>query len=247
MFELMKGDCLELMKEIPDASVDLILCDLPYGTTQNNWDSVLLLDRLWAEYRRVCRGAVVLTANQPFTSALVASNQQDFRYCLVWQKSRPTGHMNAKRQPLREHEDICVFYTSQPTYNPQFTDGKKNHVKPVARVKSNSTNHGKQYEMVEKLTTQKYPKSVLQFKSVSPTGIFHPTQKPVALMEYLIRTYTNEGMTVLDNCFGSGTTGVACANTGRKFIGIEMDEKYFEIAKNRVESAYSKNELEELK
>lgn len=224
-FELYLGDCLELMKSIPDGQIDMILCDLPYGTTQNKWDAVIPFDTLWAEYKRVCRGAVVLTAAQPFTSVLICSNLAQFKYAWVWQKSRPTGHMNAKKQPMREHEDICVFYARQPTYNPQFTTGKPNHVSKSARprIKSHSENYGAQYEVVEELTDRKYPKTILPFTVVSPTGILHPTQKPVALMEYLVRTYTNEGDTVLDNCMGSGTTGVACVNTGRKFIGMEMD------------------------
>lgn len=237
--KLMQGDCLELMRNLPDASVDMILCDLPYGTTQNKWDSVIPLDALWAEYRRISRGAIVLTAAQPFTSVLVGSNLAQFKYTWVWQKSRPTGHMNAKKQPLREHEDVCVFYARQPTYNPQFTKGKPNHVSKNAqpRVKSHSSNYGAQYEVVEELTDRKYPKTILPFTVVSPTDILHPTQKPVALMEYLVRTYTNEGDTVLDNCMGSGTTGVACMNTGRRFIGMEMDAGYFEIARGRIHQA----------
>lgn len=242
MFELMKGDCLELMKAIPDASVDLILCDLPYGTTQNKWDSVIDLQSLWSEYRRICRGPVVLTSAQPFTTSLIQSNMRQFHYCWYWRKNRATNVLNAKKMPLREVEEICVFSVGKKTYNPQ---GLVFSGEPSRNSNSDSENWGsgtaKKY--IQEYTN--YPKQVLEFDSVQRT--VHPTQKPVALMEYLIRTYTHEGMTVLDNCFGSGTTGVACANTGRKFIGIEMDEKYFEIAKNRVESAYSKNELEELK
>ncbi|EKN3733730.1 site-specific DNA-methyltransferase [Yersinia enterocolitica] len=241
MINLMHGDCLELMKEIPDASVDMVLCDLPYGTTQNKWDSVIDLVSLWEQYKRISRGAIVLNSAQPFTSVLACSNLAQFKYAWVWQKSRPTGHMNAKKQPMREHEEICVFYGRQPTYNPQFTTGKPNHVSKSAkpRVKSHSENYGAQYEIVEEVTVRKYPKTILSFTVVSPTDILHPTQKPVKLMEYLIRTYTNEGMTVLDNCMGSGTTGVACVNTGRKFIGIELDKNYFDIARKRIEGATS--------
>lgn len=238
-FEIQQGDCLELMAALPDASVDLVLADLPYGTTQNKWDSVLPLGELWREYRRIARGAIVLTAAQPFTSTLICSNVRQFKYSWVWQKSRPTGHMNAKKQPLREHEDVCVFYERQPTYNPQFTIGKPNHVSRTAapRVKSHSDNYGAQYEVVEELTDRKYPKTILPFTVVSPTDVLHPTQKPVALMEYLVRTYTNPGDLVLDNCMGSGTTGVACMNAGRRFIGMEMDAGYFEIARGRIEAA----------
>ena len=224
---LMQGDCLERMKEIPDGSVDLILCDLPYGTTQNKWDSVITFEPLWAQYRRVCKpnAAIVLTAAQPFTSFLVSSNARDFKYQWVWQKSKPTGHLNAKKQPLRNHEDVLVFYSAQPTYNPQGT-------RPTD-VMVSRTNRGN-YGACSKTTRQTvtgYPCTVIQFSTES--GI-HPTQKPVALMEYLIRTYTNEGEVVLDNCMGSGTTGIACRNLHRKFIGIEMDENYFNIAKKRI-------------
>ena len=234
---LMNGDCLRLMQYLADGSVDMVLCDLPYGTTQNKWDAVIPFDQLWAEYRRVCRGAIVLTAAQPFTSALVMSNPALFKYQWVWEKSRPTGHMNAKKQPLRNHEDVLVFYESQPTYNPQFGKGKPNHVNSKPKVKSNSDNYGAQYEVREEVTDRKYPKTVIQFPVLSPTDVVHPTQKPVALMEYLIRTYTNPGDTVLDNTMGSGTTGVACANTGREFIGIERDPEYFKIASQRIEEA----------
>lgn len=241
--ELRCDDCLESMKDIPDQSVDLILCDLPYGTTQNKWDTVIPFTDLWSAYNRICRGAVVLTAANPFTSLLICSNIQHFKYCWVWQKSRPTGHMNAKKQPMREHEDVCVFYSRQPTYNPQFSHGKPNHVSKTvkARIKSSSDNYGKQYEVIEESTTRKYPKTILPFPVVSPSHILHPTQKPVELMEYLINTYTNKGDTVLDNCMGSGTTGVACINTERNFIGIEQDFKYFRLARKRIKEA--QNEL----
>lgn len=225
MIKLMQGDCLELMKEIPDQSVDMILCDLPYGTTQNKWDSIIPFEPLWVQYKRICKGAIVLTAAQPFTSALVMSNIQEFKYQWVWKKSKPTGHLNAKLQPLRNTEDVVVFYRSQPTYHPQ-------GVRPTD-VMVSRTNRGN-YGECSKTTRQTitgYPTTVLEFSTEN--GI-HPTQKPVALMEYLIRTYTNEGEIVMDNCMGSGTTGVACMNTGRKFIGMEQDAKYFEIAQKRI-------------
>ena len=224
---LMFGDCLERMKEIPDGSVDAIICDPPFGTTQNKWDSVIPLEDMWTNLKRVIKpnGAIVLSATQPFTSTLILSNLDMFKYQWVWEKSKPTGHLNAKKQPLRKHEDIVVFYRKQCTYNPQ---GLKDTHAVVSR-----TNRGN-YGDCSKTTVQTktgYPASILQFPTT--TGV-HPTQKPVALMEYLIKTYTNEGETVLDFTFGSGTTGVAAVNTGRSFIGVEMDETYFNIAKKRI-------------
>lgn len=236
---LTQGNCLDVMPTIAASTVDLVLCDLPYGTTQCAWDSVIPLDALWHEYRRIAKpnAAIVLHAAQPFTSILITSNIDQFKYEWIWQKSRPTGHMNAKRQPLREHEAIAVFYSKQPTYNPQFTVGKPNHVNSKPKIKSHSDNYGAQYEVVEAVTDRKYPKTVLPFTVLSPTDVVHPTQKPVALAEYFIRTYTNPGDVVLDNCMGSGTTGVACVASNRKFIGIERDEKYFAIAQSRIEEA----------
>ncbi len=242
--QLMQGDCLELMKMIPDASVDLILCDLPYGTTQNKWDAVIPFDLLWAEYRRVSKpnAAIVLTSAQPFTSALVMSAPGLFKYQWVWNKSKVTGVLNAKKQPLRNHEDVLVFYGSQPTYNPQGLQafGKRRDI-GAKRNGGTSENYGAISQTEDGNYLQEntgYPRSVLQIPSEGST--IHPTQKPVALMEYLIRTYTNEGDTVLDNCMGSGTTGVACINTGRRFIGMEMDHGYFQIAKDRIEQAHNK-------
>lgn len=227
MIKLMQGDCLELMNEIPDQSVDMILCDLPYGTTQNKWDSVIPFEPLWVQYKRICKGAIVLTATQPFTSALVLSNSRDFRYEMVWEKSSVTGHLNAHRRPMRTHEDVLVFSDFAPPYYPQ-------DLKPygkTAKRGNNGTNFGKsKTENHQEFTN--YPRSIIRIANDSKP--VHPTQKPVALMEYLIRTYTNEGETVMDNCMGSGTTGVACMNTGRKFIGMEQDAKYFEIAQKRI-------------
>jgi len=224
---LMQGDCLDRMKEIPDGSVDLILCDPPFGTTQNKWDSVIPLEDMWARVKGVSKqsAAVVMSAAQPFTSTLILSNIDMFKYQWVWEKSKPTGHLNAKKQPLRKHEDVVVFYRKQCTYNPQ---GLKDTHAVVSR-----TNRGN-YGDCSKTTVQTktgYPTSILQF----PTTVgVHPTQKPVELMEYLIKTYTNEGDTVLDFTMGSGTTGVACRNINRRFIGVEMDENYFNIAKKRI-------------
>ena len=233
---LMHGDCIEMMKLIPDGSVDMVLCDLPYGTTQNKWDAVISFEELWAEYRRVGKPncAFVLTAAQPFTSALVMSNPGLFKYQWVWEKSVATNFLNAKKQPLRNHEDVLVFYAEQPTYNPQMVPGER---KTSRRIGTKTSNYGKADKETFYDSTERYPLSVQRFGSRIDGAALHPTQKPVALMEYLIRTYTNEGDTVLDNTMGSGTTGVAAANTGRKFIGIERDDKYFAIAQKRIEDA----------
>lgn len=226
-----QGDCLELMRELPDASVDLILCDLPYGTTQNKWDTVIPFDALWEAYKRVCRGAVVLTAAQPFSSALVMSNLDGFRYQWVWVKSKITGVLNAKKMPVRKHEQVLVFSERPTMYNAQGLVAKGTATKQGG----NSRNYGQRCtdEYVQEWTN--WPRDVLEIASEGNT--VHPTQKPVALMEYLIRTYTNEGDTVLDNCMGSGTTGVACMNTGRNFIGMEKDAEYFQLARERVLAA----------
>lgn len=231
MIQLMHGDCLELMARIPDGSVEMILCDLPYGTTQNKWDSILPLDQLWAEYARLCRGAIVLTAQTPFDKVLGASNLGWLRYEWIWQKTKATGHLNAKLQPLKSHENVLVFYKKPPAYFPQGLVRKT--VPTIRKGRNNGTNYGKSDKDALQVF-ENYPRSILSIPSEGNT--VHPTQKPVALMECLIRTYTNEGDTVLDNCMGSGTTGVACANTGRSFIGIEQDGKYFQIAKDRIDA-----------
>lgn len=229
---LLQGDCLDAMWLIPDGSVDLVLCDLPYGTTQNKWDSVIPFEPLWSHYWRVLKpnGAVVLTAAQPFTSALVMSQPDAFKYQWVWEKTAATGHLNARHQPMRNHEDVTVFYSERGTYNPQ---GLVPHGKVTRRGSNGENFRDSGKENFQEFTN--YPRSVLKIASEGKT--VHPTQKPVALMEYLIRTYTNEGETVLDNCMGSGTTGVAARNTGRKFIGIERDPEYFKIAKHRIPGA----------
>jgi DNA modification methylase len=231
--QVTQGDCLSLLPLVEDKSVDMVLCDLPYGITQNAWDSVIDLSKLWAEYKRVLRlnGVVVLTAVQPFTSRLVISNLEWFKYSWVWEKTNATGFLNAKRRPLSAHEDVLVFAPGVATYNPQKTHG---HTRKSA-VKRNdiSTNYGAQ-SIVSYDSTERYPRSVQVFRSDKQKGSLHPTQKPVALFEYLICTYTNKGHTVLDNCCGSGTTGVACQNTGRNFIQMELDPKYCEIARSRL-------------
>ena len=239
--ELWHGDCLELMKDIPDGSIDMILCDLPYGTTACKWDTIIPFEPLWEQYRRIIKnnGAIVLTASQPFTSALVMSNTKMFKYTWTWVKNKKTGFLNAKKQPLRQVEDVVVFYSKQPTYIPQKTQGHK-PVNSYTKHTSDGTTMGKtKVGITGGGQTDRYPSNVLTIPVVNNDNSngdkFHPTQKPVELFEYLIKTYTNEGDLVLDNCMGSGTTGVACKNLNRSFIGIEMDDKYFEIAKKRIE------------
>jgi site-specific DNA-methyltransferase (adenine-specific) len=230
MSELYFGDCLKIMPRIASASVDMVLCDLPYGTTQNKWDAVIPLEPLWKEYNRICKlnGAMVFTAQTPFDKILGASNITNLKYEWIWEKGRATGHLNAKIQPMKAHENILVFYRNQCFFNPQRTPGKRYHVGGGA---SKLDNYGDFTTERENDGLLRYPRSIQNFKT--EIGV-HPTQKPVALVEYLIRTYTNEGDTVLDNTMGSGTTGVACANTGRNFIGIEQDENYFKIAQERI-------------
>lgn len=241
---LMKGDCLEMMKLIPDGSVDMVLCDLPYGTTACAWDAVIPFEQLWDAYSRMVKagGAIVLTASQPFTTALISSNIKAFAYSWVWDKRVGANFVQAKRMPLKTTEDVLVFCMNgkTPSYNPQMVPKDK-----PTKISSHAVNSGSiplrgpaRDNFEGKEYTESYPGQILSFsnRAKGQRG-FHPTQKPVALMEYLIRTYTNEGDTVLDNTMGSGTTGVAAANTGRKFIGIERDDKYFAIAQKRIEDA----------
>ena len=239
-YEIYKGDCLEAMKSIPDKSIDMILCDLPYGTTRNKWDTVIDLDLLWSQYERIIKdnGAIVLFAQVPFNIVLGYSNLKLLKYEWIWEKEQGTGHLNAKKMPLKSHENIMVFYKKPPTYNPQMVG---NEVRTVKRSgnKSKTTNYGDFIEIKESTYIGRYPKDIIKFNKDKG---YHPTQKPVALLEYLIKTYTNEGEIVLDNCMGSGSTGVACQNTGRKFIGIELDDKYFEISKSRLNEAVEKKE-----
>ena len=222
-------DCLEGMKLIPDKSIDMILCDLPYGITQNKWDSIIPLDKLWQEYGRVIKynGAIVLTASTPFDKILGASNIKSLRYEWIWKKNNVTGHLNAKRMPMKEHENILVFYNKQPTYNPQ---GLVRFNKTTRRG-GNGSNYGKSNtENFQEYTN--YPRSILEFPY--DKNKLHPTQKPVALFEYLIKTYTNENEIVLDNCMGSATTAVAAINTHRNYIGFELSEEYCKIAEERI-------------
>lgn len=232
-FQLYRGDCLDVMKDIPDGSVDMILTDPPYGTTQCKWDSIIPLEPMWAQLKRIIKpnGAIVMTAAQPFSSILGASNVEDLRYSWVWEKTSATGHLNAKKMPMKNHEDVMVFYKKQPTYNPQ---GIQRFGKTTRRG-GNGGCYGKSgAENFQEFTN--YPRTIQKFQSEGKTT--HPTQKPVALMEYLIKTYTSDGETVLDFTMGSGTTGVACGNTGRKFIGIELDRDYYHIARKRIAEAY---------
>jgi site-specific DNA-methyltransferase (adenine-specific) len=266
MVELYLGDCLEQMNNIPDHSVDLILCDLPYGTTDRSgveskgsnrllkWDTVIPLDLLWEQYRRILKplGTVALTADQPFTSQLILSNLDWFKYEWIWKKKKVTGFLLANYRPMKETEDVVIFSPGgaaaasrngkNMTYNPQGLIEKKvkkkNSAKRLGKFLHNPEHMGENNKLLHESEYEQkwtnYPSEIIEF--ALDRGVIHPTQKPVALMEYLIKTYSNEGETVLDNCMGSGTTGVACVNTNRKFIGIESDEKYYNLAKDRIES-----------
>lgn len=237
--EIYLGDCLELMpKHVEDKSIDMIFCDLPYGTTQCKWDSVINLDKLWKEYKRVIKdnGAILLFASQPFTSILVSSNLKMFKYSFTWDKVTKTNHLNAKKQPLRQVEDICVFYKKQPTYNPQglieceVSNFRPNHFK----YKKGEKVYGEQKEHNNKSSYTNYPSNLLQYSNGNHNSL-HPTQKPLSLIEYMIRTYTNEDDLILDNTCGSGTTGLGAKNLNRNYIMMEQDPKYYEIACKRVQ------------
>lgn len=241
--KVIEGDCLDVMQSIPDKSIDMILCDLPYGTTQNKWDSVIDLDKLWEQYNRIIkdRGAIVLTSQGVFTAKLILSNEKDFKYKIVWIKSKATNFLNAKRQPLRKHEDICVFYKKQPTYNPQMTNGEP-YDKGV-RKEQLTGSYGEFEPRHIKSDGKRYPTDVIAYdldgddyvyvKTAESEGtVYHPTQKPVELGRYLIRTFTNPGDIVLDNASGSGSFLVAAKKEGRHFIGIEKNEHGF-LHKNK--------------
>jgi DNA modification methylase len=238
MINLLKGDCLELMKQIPDGSIDAIITDPPYGTTACKWDSVIDFDLMWEHLNRIIKpnGAIVLFGSEPFSSALRMSNIKNYKYDWYWDKVIKTGFLNAKKQPLRQVENISVFYNKQSTYNPLMTKGIAYVVKSTG---NKSSVYGGQKDNIETVCNgEKFPNNIIivnkKTNDCHPSKTFHPTQKPVELMEYLIKTYTNENETVLDFTMGSGSTGVACRNINRSFIGIEMDEKYFEIATNRI-------------
>lgn len=246
---LYNGDCLEIMRNIPDRSVDFILCDLPYGTTACKWDTVIPFELLWAHYKRIIKPyhAIVLFGTQPFTTALISSNLQDFKYTYVWKKSKAANFMHAKNMPLKLHEDICVFSNGAVTHEgqslkrmPYFPQG----VTAVDKIHSRPNFHNSEHrlrrpshKLSRRITQEGFPGDVLEYNSVHNPP--HPTQKPVALLEHLIKTYTEAAEVVLDNCMGAGSTGVACANTGRRFIGIELERKYFDIASERIADAFS--------
>lgn len=233
MIDLRQGDCLEVMKDIPDKSIDMILCDLPYGTTACKWDVIIPFDKLWEQYNRIIKdnGAIVLFGSEPFSSKLRMSNIKNFKYDWVWNKKLAGNGILAKKQPLKIHEIVSVFNTTR--YNPQMTKGKMRK-KMTGGIKESEITGGNSVAK-EYVNDLYYPISIQEFSIAGMRkGRLHPTQKPVALLEYLIKTYTNEGDMVLDNCMGSGSTGVACVNTNRNFIGIELDENYFNIAKERI-------------
>ena len=242
-----QGNCLELMQSIADKSIDMILCDLPYGTTACKWDTIIPFEPLWLQYKRIIKdnGAIVLTASQPFTTALIASNYKMFKYCWIWDKISCTGCMLTKKQPLRAYEDVVVFYSAQATYNPILRDKQKKDIRITnVRVKNMSQTHPQksEYNQFDKRTHPKdksYPTNVIRINNYGKGfSRLHPTQKPVALFEYLIKTYTNENDLVLDNCIGSGTTAIACMQTNRNFIGMELEPKYVEIANKRINEFY---------
>ncbi len=243
MINIKKGDCLELMKDIPDKSIDMILCDLPYGVTRNKKDKVIPFDLLWEQYNRIIKdnGCIALFAQGLFMVDLINSNRNMYRYDLVWDKVLTSGFLNAKRMPLRKHEQVLIFYKKLPTYNPQFEEGNPLHGRGTAYKNKEviNQNYG-EHKLMDDIragSTQKYPTSILKFTKPHPSIAKHPTQKPIELCQYLIKTYTNENDIVLDNCMGSGTTGIACINTNRSFIGYELDKNNFKIAKSCIDIA----------
>ena len=245
--KLYNADCIEAMSMLDDDSVDLVFCDLPYGTTQNSWDSVIPFDDLWSAYDRIVKqnGAILLMAQPPFDKVLGASNLKDFRYEWIWEKNKATGHLNAKKMPMKAHEMILVFYKKLPTYNPQMTEGHNPMNAVLPRDNMPKPQVKRNYNHVEKRTgnsggsTTRYPRDVVSFPVVNNDDPlkFHPTQKPVELIEYFIKTYSNEGDVVLDNAMGSGSTGVAAQNLNREFIGIEKDKDYFDLASHRLDKS----------
>ena len=229
------GNCFDILPQIPDDSVDLLFVDLPYGTTQASWDSILPLDKLWEQYNRIVKknGAMLFTASQPFTTTLIASNINNYKYSWIWEKSKATNYLNAKKQPLRAYEEVVVFYRKQPTYNPQMTIGEAYNKGTALRL---TDVYGSQKAVEVKSDGLRYPRNVLYFKTAESEGeVIHPTQKPVALIEYMIKTYTEEGAVILDNTAGSFSTAIAAQNTGRKWICIEQDREMCEKALKRFE------------
>ena len=234
MIDLRQGDCLEVMKDMPDKSIDMILCDLPYGTTACKWDTIIPFEPLWEQYNRIIKdnGAIVLFGSEPFSSQLRLSNLKHYKYDWVWNKITAKGHLVAKYRPMQQTENISIFSKNKINYYPIMIDRPKDKIQITKEAKRTEIMGGTKGKMELKKYDKWYPKTLLTFKTERG---YHPTQKPVALLEYLIKTYTKENETVLDNCMGSGSTGVACINTNRNFIGIELDENYFNIAKERIE------------
>ena len=233
-YNIINGDCLIEMTKIKDKSIDMILCDLPYGMTKNSWDVTIPFDKLWSEYNRIIKdnGAIVLFGSQPFTSLMITSNLTMFRYCLVWEKNKFSDFLNSKRKPMKTNEDIAVFYKKQPIYNPQYWYSTPYTRWNTQTAVDKQSNYGTHKENYVKSDGQRLPTTVLKFNRVERP--IHPTQKPTDLLEWLIKTYTNENDVVLDNCMGVGSTGVACKNINRKFIGIELEYKYYIVAKNSI-------------
>ena len=245
-YELHLGDCLEVMKTLPDASVDCVLTDPPYGTTACKWDSVIPFEPMWKELKRIAKpkAAICLFGSQPFTSALVMSNPKMFRYEWVWEKSRPSQFLDANRKPLKQHENVLIFSAESSQYFPVMWEGEANHVKTGTMGRKRANNlYGDFNPVLQVATTAKYPRSVVKIDSMNPRELVHPTQKPADLLRYLTRTYTKEGETILDFTMGSGTTGVACQLENRNFIGIEKDAGYFETAKKRIEAVKQQEPL----
>ena len=231
--KIIKGDCLIVMKKIPNKKIDMILTDLPYGKTANKWDIIIPLDKLWKEYKRIIkdRGVIVLTSAEPFTSMLIMSNIEMFKYDLIWEKTRPTGHYSAKKMPLRNHESIIVFYKKSPIYNPQKIEGGVVHKnKVIHNTRSKNYRNPIEPTYISNLDGKYYPRSIIGSFTHNKKKL-HPTQKPLKLFEYLIKTYTKKNNIVLDSCIGSGTTAIACINLGRRYIGIEKEEEFVKIAR----------------
>jgi len=244
--KIYQGDCLELMKQIEDRSINLILCDLPYGVTQNKADKVIDLLKLWEQYKRIIKddGIIVLTAQQPFTTDLINSNREMFKYELIWNKELPSGFLNANRQPLRVHENILIFYKNLGTYNPQKFKGNKNHSKGSMKtdVNNNYGVYGK-VDNTEELGEMKHPQSIISFMKPHPSKAKHPTEKPVELAEWIIQSYSNEGDLILDNCIGAGWTAIACKKFNRNFIGIDLNKDYILIAEERLSKLNSEGKF----